>query len=332
MPTDPEVISAQDSESSLEQWTVEAADRGLRLDQFLAARRPEYSRSFCQKAIEAGRVSVNGVTILRTSAKTGTGDLVAVDWPVVRERTLVPEPMDLAILFEDDDLLVLDKPAGLVVHPGDGQWEHTLVQGLLAHAPECFGHPDFPDPVRPGIVHRLDKETSGLLVVAKTPAAQASLQEAFKERETEKTYLAIVWGRPPKSEGRLETLMGRHPGNRLKRAVLHKSEGGKPAITRYQILAGSKDACLLQVRIETGRTHQIRVHMAHLHCPVVGDMTYGGQRPQDPRCPRRQMLHAWKLSFKHPRSGAELQFESPVPEDFAAVAAGFGLDLPEADA
>ncbi|NNJ69926.1 MAG: RluA family pseudouridine synthase, partial [Kiritimatiellales bacterium] len=211
------------------------------------------------------------------------------------------------ILFEDDAVLVLNKPPGLVVHPAAGNESGTLVNALLFHDAA------FQEVERAGIVHRLDKDTSGVMVVAKSAAAQAALQQQFKDRDTEKEYLALVWGTPP-PEGRIETLLGRHPVHRKKQAVL--SEGGREAISTYRTLEVFDEVALVAVKIETGRTHQIRVHMAHIGHPVAGDALYGRARKHHlPQTPKRQMLHAAKLSFNHPASGKRLSFEAPLFDD-----------------
>ncbi len=308
---------------------VQAPDSGQRLDVFLSARDPDRSRSQYKKWIEAGHVLVNGARV-KTSYVLQAGDEVAV-WDMEPSGTgdMVPEPMALRVLFEDDDLIVVDKPSGLVVHPGAGHERGTLVHGLLAH---CARLASQGAPLRPGIVHRLDQETSGVLVVAKTDGAYLDLIEQFKAHEVQKTYLAFVYGRFSQSSGEMHTRIGRHPKDRKKMAVVTRL--GKEAVTLWRVRQVWLDlVSLLEVRILTGRTHQIRVHCHAMGRPVVGDETYGGglrraQRLPNPavrqavlRHARRTMLHAWRLALRHPRTGEELHFEAPLPEDFSNLAA-----------
>ena len=229
----------------------------------------------------------------------------------------VPEPEDipLAIVYEDDDLVVVDKPPGMVVHPAPGHFTGTLVNALLHHCPSLSG---IGGVARPGIVHRLDQDTSGLIVVAKTQRAMDSLARAFASHDkVEKTYLAVCHGRPRLDSGRIESMIGRHPVDRKRMAVVEK--GGKCAITNWRVakFMPETNLSLVECRIETGRTHQIRVHMASLGCPVIGDAVYG-RRALDKRLdpvPARQMLHAWRLSLAHPADGRRMNFESPPPSD-----------------
>jgi 23S rRNA pseudouridine1911/1915/1917 synthase len=284
--------------------SVEAG--GQRLDVFLAAAMPEVSRSHWKVLIQDGRVLVNGKTC-KPNHKLQVGD--AVEWMVPEEVPSDPQPEDIPmdILFEDDVVLVLNKPPGLVVHPAPGNGSGTLVNALLFHDSR------FQSVERAGIVHRLDKDTSGVMVVAKSDTAMAELQRQFKARETNKEYLALVWGSPP-SDGRIETLIGRHPVHRKKMAVLN--EGGRDAISNFKTLENFSETSLVQVKIETGRTHQIRVHMTHLGHPIVGDVVYGrARRNKLPIEPERQMLHAAKLEFTHPSSGKRLSFEAPLFDD-----------------
>jgi len=279
---------------------------GQRLDVFLAGAVPEVSRSHWKTLIQEGLVTVNDVAS-KPNHKLRAGDVVT--WSLPEEAPAEPQPEDIAldILFEDDSVLVLNKPPGLVVHPAVGNEAGTLVNALLFHDPL------FRDLERAGIVHRLDKDTSGVMVVAKSDAAMAELQRQFKARETKKEYLALVWGHPPPS-GRIETLIGRHPKHRQKMAVLE--EGGREAVSNFQTLEQFAETALVLVGIETGRTHQIRVHMAHLGHPVVGDAVYGRARKNRlPLAPERQMLHATLLDFVHPTTGKRLSFEAPLFDD-----------------
>lgn len=287
--------------------TIVVESRKLgRLDAFLAEQEPEVSRSQWKTLIQAGSVTVNGVAC-KPNQKLKAADEIA--WSLPEETSAEPQPeaMTLDILYEDDVVLVLNKPPGMVVHPAAGNETGTLVNGLLFHDP-AFASVD-----RAGIVHRLDKDTSGVMVVAKTKSAQTELLRQFKARETEKEYVAFVWGKPPPA-GRLETLIGRHPVHRQKMAVLE--EGGRMAVSSYETEEPFAEVSLVRVKIETGRTHQIRVHMAHLGYPVVGDTVYGrARRHHLPVQPERQMLHAARLAFTHPVSGKRLSFEAPLLDD-----------------
>ncbi|VGO17371.1 Ribosomal large subunit pseudouridine synthase D [Pontiella desulfatans] len=277
-----------------------------RLDAFLASVEPKVSRSAWKALIMEGLVTVNGAAS-KPNQKLKTGDAVAWTIPNRAPVAAIPEEMPLNILFEDEAVIVLNKPPGLVVHPAAGNPSGTLLHGLLFHDPA------FQTLERAGIVHRLDKDTSGVMVVAKTEAAMAHLQAQFKGRQTEKEYLALVWGEPPKS-GRIQTLLGRHPVHRKKQAVL--KEEGREAISNYELVEQFPEAALMRVGIETGRTHQIRVHMAHIRHPIVGDTVYGRARKNRlPVEPGRQMLHAAKLTFNHPESGKRLSFEAPLFDD-----------------
>ena len=277
---------------------------GVRLDVFLAGAVPEVSRSQWKTLIHGGRVAVNGIAS-KPNHKLKAGDEVAWSLPEETPAEPQPEEIPLDILFEDDALLVLNKSSGRVVHPAPGNKSGTLVNALLFHDPA------FRSVERAGIVHRLDKDTSGAMVVAKTDAALAELQRQFKARETYKEYLALVWGAPPPS-GQIETQIGRHPKHRQKMAVL--KEGGRVAVSNFKRLESFAETTLVQVKIETGRTHQIRVHMTHLGHPVVGDAVYGRSR-KGKLSADRQMLHAAKLGFVHPCSGKKLSFEAPLPND-----------------
>ena len=291
--------------------TVERTDAGQRLDLFLARSLPAFSRSRLQFLIREKFVALNG-NPARPRDPVRSGDVIEWREPEIAKIESKPEPMDLEILFEDDDLLVLDKPAGLVVHPGAGHQHHTLVNALLAHCKNlsCIGGKE-----RPGIVHRLDKETSGALVVAKNDAAHRDLSKQFADRTTGKVYLALVAGTLRKPAGTIDAPIARHPVHRQRMSTGQRA--GRSAKTEYRLLRSSADRSLLECTIHTGRTHQIRVHLHHLGHPVLGDKVYGGKRAGN--FPR-QMLHAWKLSFRHPRSAKPLTFTAPIPSDFAEAA------------
>jgi 23S rRNA pseudouridine1911/1915/1917 synthase len=258
--------------------------------------------------------------------KVADGDEITVVIPPPVPAEPEPEDIPLAVVFEDEDMIVIDKPPGMVVHPAPGHFGGTLVNALLHHCPDLAG---IGGVARPGIVHRLDQDTSGLIVVAKSQRAMEGLAKAFASHESvEKTYLAIVHGRPRLDSGRIENLIGRHPVDRKRMAIVERN--GKTAITNWKVLpkaghaARGNPVSVVECMIETGRTHQIRVHMASIGCPVIGDRTYG-KSALDKRLnpvPTRQMLHAWKLSLWHPAGGGRMSFTAPVPADMAAYAPG----------
>lgn len=313
--------SGQDDGRPSVEFRVAYTMAGMRLDLFLAQLLPERSRSFYQRCIRDSYVSLNRGSC-RPADKVKTNDLIGFEWPPERKLELVAEDIPFDVLMEDDDVLVICKPPGLVVHPARGHWTGTLVHGLLSHDEESFSALA-DDEMRPGIVHRLDRDTSGAMVVAKNERARAELSRAFAERRVEKTYLTIVVGELPEKTGDILYPIGRHPIHRLKMAVVHR--GGKHAVTRWRVLQSTGSLSLVEVRIETGRTHQIRVHLAHLHHPVFGDHLYGGGRHRQGASARRQMLHAWKLSFPHPRTGLARQYMAPLPEDFLQVMMDAGM-------
>jgi 23S rRNA pseudouridine1911/1915/1917 synthase len=288
---------------------------GQRLDQALAAELPEFSRGRLQTWIKAGRVLVNGGPC-RTRDRVWGGEQVQVEPdPEVPPGECEPQPVPLDILFEDQDLLIIHKPAGLVVHPAAGNWDGTLQNGLLYHDPNLGRIP------RAGIVHRLDKDTSGLLMVARSLRAHTSLVAQLQARQIRRQYLALVNGIPV-AGGRVDLPIGRHPQERTRMAV---TPGGKPAVTHYSVLENFQVHSLLQVRLETGRTHQIRVHLAQIGYPICGDPVYGGRARLPPKAPpelaaalrsfKRQALHAELLGLRHPGTGEDLEWEVPPPED-----------------
>lgn len=287
---------------------VEREHSGLRLDRFLALALPAFSRARLQTLIRDGFVQLNGKNP-RPRDSVRTGDTVELTEPAIEKVEALPEQMALEILFEDDDLLVLNKPAGLVMHPGAGHQQHTLVNALLAHCKNLSG---IGGKERPGIVHRLDKETSGCLVVAKNDATHRDLSRQFAARTMTKIYLALVAGIVRKKMGVIDKAIARHPVNRQRMSIARRQ--GRSAKTEYRVLRAGNNMSLLECTLHSGRTHQIRVHLHDLGHPVLGDKLYGGKRAGD--FPR-QMLHAWKLAFCHPRSGEEMSFEAPVPPDFA---------------
>jgi 23S rRNA pseudouridine1911/1915/1917 synthase len=283
-----------------------------RLDQFLARRLPDLSRSQLQKLIRQGKVFLasagNGAVepLVRPSAGVQPGDILTVHLPAAAPTALQAEAIPLEVVFEDDDLVVINKPAGLVVHPAQGHASGTLVNALLARYPDLAALAEASD--RPGLVHRLDRDTSGLMIVARTPAALQHLRRQFKSRAVEKTYLALVFDRPPSPKGIIDIPLGRDP--RYRQRIAPRADG-KPARTHYRLRQEFNHYSLLEVGLETGRTHQIRVHLAWLKCPVVGDTVYG--RKKNALGLKRQFLHAWRLRFDHPRTGQTLVLEAPLP-------------------
>jgi len=295
---------------------VTAEDAKLRLDQFLAKQLPDYSRSRLQQLIRGKFVRLNGA-VTRPRQMVRCGDKIVLIEPLLEKIDAQPEPIPLDVLFEDDDLIVINKPAGLIVHPGAGQREHTLVNALLNHCATLSG---IGGKQRPGIVHRLDKETSGCLIVAKNDGAHRKLSEQFVARTVEKSYLALVAGKMRKAVGVVEEKIARHPVHRQRMSVA--TNRGRAAKTEYRVIQSSDRATLVECRLHTGRTHQIRVHLHHLGHPVVGDKVYA---PRFAKNFPRQMLHAWKLGFYHPRSGEWKRFEAPLPADFNDAINSAGL-------
>ena len=290
--------------------SVPREDAKSRLDRFLAKHLPEYSRSRLQHLIRAGFVRLNGVTT-RPRQSVRIGDEIELTEPPLEKIANQPEPIPLEILFEDNDLIVINKPAGLVVHPGAGHQQHTLVNALLSHCTTLSG---IGGKERPGIVHRLDKETSGCLVVAKNDVTHRDLSRQFAERTVEKIYLALVAGKLRKQTGVIEEKIRRHPVYRQRMTVT--SLRGRAAKTEYRVVRSGGQASLIECRLHSGRTHQIRVHLHHIGHPVLGDKVYAARQAKD--FPR-QMLHAWKLGFCHPPSGEWRNFEAPLPDDFATA-------------
>ncbi len=306
--------------------TAESDDAGERVDRMLAARLVQLSRSRVKALIEEGRVTADGVTITNPSFRVKSGQVFALDVPPPVDDTPAAQPMALTIIYEDAELVVLDKPAGLVVHPAPGNPDHTLVNALLAHCGDSLQ--GIGGVRRPGIVHRIDKDTSGLMVVAKTDRAHAALSAAFADRTIERAYWAAVWGMPNPREGEIDLPIGRSPTNRKKMATV---TSGKPARTVYRVVRPlGPAAALVECRLKTGRTHQIRVHMTELGHPLIGDPVYGRSRPGrtkqlEPEAAAailgfpRQALHAWLLGFDHPATGKHLRFEIGLPADLAQL-------------
>ena len=293
--------------------------RGERLDQALARVFPDFTRSRLRGLLESGHALVNGKPA-KAALRLKGGERLSLEVPPPTPAVPVAEALPLSILHEDKDLVVVDKAAGMVVHPGAGHASGTLVNALLHRVKDLAG---VGGELRPGIVHRLDKDTTGCLVVAKHDKALVALQKAFKSRAVDKTYLALVHGTPKAAEARIETLYGRHPVNRQR--FTGKVKEGKPALTVYRVREVFDGAALVEVDLLTGRTHQIRVHLSEAGHPLLGDALYGaGRKPKGLADMAqdfigRQALHAWTLSFPHPRTGKTLHVEAPLPEDFTAA-------------
>lgn len=327
-------------------FTVDAGQAGLRLDRWLADRLPTLSRSRLKALIEQGQVALlpdqaspvhqakasaptTGATLTEPSHRVKPGQRLEVRVPEATDATPQAQALPLVVLHEEKDLLVIDKAAGMVVHPAPGNPDRTLVNALLAHCGDSLS--GIGGVRRPGIVHRLDKDTSGVMVVAKNDLAHRALSEAFAEHHIDRRYYALVWGAPIPAQGRIEGNIGRHPRNRQKMAVVRR--GGKPAATEYRVLrrfgpAEKPIASLVEARLLTGRTHQVRVHMAQLGHPLVGDRLYGRSRKKvkgwEDAVQRlaafpRQALHAYRLGFTHPMSGEAMEFETDLPIDFKGL-------------
>lgn len=304
------MTDAPDEIANLTLGPATADETRMRLDAWLAHHHPALSRARWQDLIRDGDVTVNG-TARKASYTMQEGDTAEAELPPPVDTDVVAEDIPLDILHEDADLIVINKPPRLVVHPAPGHPSGTLVNALLHHCHDLAG---IGGEKRPGIVHRLDQDTSGVLVAAKNENAMNHLAAQFKNRATKKEYLALVWGTPLHRNGTIRTTIGRDPVHRKKMST--RAPHGRDAVSHYEVLKTWDAVSLLRVTIETGRTHQIRVHLAHLKHPVVGDELYGRKRPTDLPAPvDRHLLHAWKLSLTHPRTGQAITFEAPWPTD-----------------
>jgi 23S rRNA pseudouridine1911/1915/1917 synthase len=324
-------VAAADDDDVHDVVVVEAA----RLDAAIAALVPELSRAHAQRLIDDGHVSLDGLVVTKPSTRVAPGDAIAIAIPPPEPLELVAEDIPLVVLYEDSELIAIDKPAGLVVHPAPGHARGTLVNALLFHCRDLAGVGGV---LRPGIVHRLDKDTTGVMVATKTDRAHAALSAAFADKSAarvERTYLAIAAPPPSPAAGTLRTLHGRHPVDRKRFST--KVATGKPAVTHYATLASNaaRTAALVRFQLETGRTHQIRVHAADHGFALVGDPVYGHRSRDDQLAAvagalARQALHAATLAFAHPTTGARLALAAPPPADFMAAAAALGLAVPSA--
>jgi 23S rRNA pseudouridine1911/1915/1917 synthase len=312
-----------EAEGEKREIIVKESDAGKRLDHHLSSSGLNLSRSRLQKLIKDERIKVND-SPCRASHKLETGDRISVVVPPPAELDVRPEDIPLDIVFEDDDLIVVNKPAGIVVHPAEGNYSGTLVNALLFHCKNLSG---IGGVLRPGIVHRLDKNTSGLIVVAKSDRAHQSLSDQMKDRSVLKKYIALVRGGVKFDTGVIDARIGRNPAYRKKMAVIkNQDRKSKEAVSHYRVLERFKGHSLLEIEIKTGRTHQIRVHLSHLGHPVVGDATYGKGRNEFDI--RRQLLHAKVLGFTHPVTGEHVEFEADLPQDFADVLDSLRKNVP----
>jgi 23S rRNA pseudouridine1911/1915/1917 synthase len=306
-------------ESERRSVTVGVEQHGERIDRTLAAVVPEFSRSYLQQVIHAGDVLCNGVPVVKPATKVRAGDRLEIELrPTPQSQAFHPEAMPITVVYEDEHLLVIDKPAGLVVHPAPGNWSGTLLNGLLARDSRAALLP------RAGIVHRLDKDTSGLMVVARSRTAMDALVQLIAAREVSRQYLALAhrpWNGPATRD--VEAPVGRDPRNRLRMAVVDTQvHSGKPARTSFALLTNTEQGCWLRCALHTGRTHQIRVHLASIGHPLLGDALYGGAPAAGME---RQALHAFRLAFEHPLTGEALAFEAPPPADLLAALGAWGV-------
>lgn len=290
-------------------------DAGLRLDLYLSRNLEQISRSRIQQLIQNDMLTINGQPCTDKNYRLQTGEYIKLILPPPERASLEPENIRLDIVFEDQDLLVINKPRGMVVHPAPGHGSGTMVNALLAHCEDLSG---IGGVMRPGIVHRLDKDTSGLLIVAKNDNAHQFLSSQLKSRKLKREYIALVHGRVEPLKGKIEAPLGRHPLHRKKMAVI---AGGREAVTRFKVLKVFRSYSLLKLRLETGRTHQIRVHLSNIGYPVLGDVLYSGSKKSElpPGLSLSHALHAYRLSFVHPRTREQLEFTAPLPSDFQVV-------------
>lgn len=293
---------------------VEKENEGERIDSFLASKISERSRNFFQKLLDGGMVLVNDSICDSKKYKVKALDIIEVEIPEAKEPDIIPEDISLDIVYEDDDVLVINKPAGMVVHPAAGNYTGTLVNAIMHHCGDRLS--SINGVIRPGIVHRIDKDTSGLLMVAKNDAAHNSLAQQLAEHSITRKYVAIVWDNLKENDGVVDAPIGRHPKDRKKQSVMY-DDTGKRAVTHWRVLERFGSFTLVECQLETGRTHQIRVHMAYIKHPLLGDSVYGPAKSAVGA--KRQMLHAKTLGFVHPSTGKYIEFDSQLPEDFSEV-------------
>lgn len=292
-----------------QEYIVPEKSSGLRIDKFLTEICPDYTRSFLQKLLKSELVEVNGKPV-KSSYKTAAGDTVTFEVPEAVEAEITAQEMPLDILYEDEDVILINKPKGMVVHPAAGHYEGTLVNGLMHHCREQLS--GINGVMRPGIVHRIDMDTTGVLIVCKNDLAHNSIAEQLKVHSITRKYYAVVFGSPKDDEGTIRAPIGRHPNDRKKMSI--NSKNGKDAVTHYKVLERFHGYTLVECRLETGRTHQIRVHMASIGHPLLGDQVYGPAK--QPFRLQGQTLHAGVLGFLHPRTGEYMEFSAPLPKYF----------------
>ncbi|MCX7592803.1 MAG: RluA family pseudouridine synthase [Fischerella sp.] len=295
--------------------SLQVEEQAKRLDRYLAEKCTELSRSRIQQLIEQGQVQLNGKVCTSKKTVVKLGDRISLEIPPAEPLELAAEDIPLDILYEDDQLLILNKPAGLVVHPAPGHPDGTLVNAILAHCPNL---PGIGGVQRPGVVHRLDKDTTGAIAIAKTEFAHQHLQAQLKAKTARREYLGVVYGVPKTESGIVDLPIGRHPVDRKKMAVVSMEQGGRPAVTHWRILERLGNYTLMHFQLETGRTHQIRVHSAHVGHPIVGDPVYSSGRSVGVNLPG-QALHAWRLKLQHPISGHWIEVTAPPPQTFTTL-------------
>ncbi len=300
-----------ETEDRCEIFTVDEKNAGKRIDVFVTEMAGDITRSFAQKLIESGDVSIEGREKVAKNYKISRGDVIRVNIPEPEELEIVPQDIPLNIVYEDDDILVIDKPKGMVVHPAPGNPDGTLVNAIMYHCGDSLS--SINGVIRPGIVHRIDKDTSGLLVVAKNDSAHRKLAEQFAVHSITREYRAVTYNNFKEDEGRVDAPVGRDPGNRLRMAVTDAAHGRR-AVTNYKVLKRSGRFSYIACRLETGRTHQIRVHMSHIRHPLVGDKVYGPKKGVPGI--ESQVLHAILLGFIHPSTGEYVEFKSQLPDSF----------------
>jgi 23S rRNA pseudouridine1911/1915/1917 synthase len=295
--------------------SLQVEEQGERLDRYLSEQLTDLSRSRIQQLIEQGQVQLNGKVCTSKKTTVKLSDRIILNIPPAQPLELAAEDIPLDILYEDNQLLILNKPAGLVVHPAPGHPDGTLVNAILAHCPNL---PGIGGVQRPGIVHRLDKDTTGAIAIAKTEFAHQHLQAQLKAKTAQREYLGVVYGVPKTENGTVDLPIGRHPVDRKKMAVVSPEKGGKPAITHWRILERLGNYTLMHFQLETGRTHQIRVHSTHMGHPIVGDPIYSSGRSVGVNLPG-QALHAWRLRLQHPVSGQSIEVTAPIPQTLTTL-------------
>lgn len=304
---DADLFGDSETNGTVQQIVSGPEDEGLRLDVYLSGK-IGLTRSFIQALIKQGNISLPSRTKIKPSIRIRSGEEITIIIPPAENLEVIPEPVAFDVLYEDNYLLVINKPAGVVVHPAPGNWHGTLVHGLLYKYPEIGV---FNNVVRPGIVHRLDQTTSGLMIIARNQSAMEALQCQFRERSVTKTYIALTKGLPDHKEAMIDLPLGRDPRNRKKISVI---SSGRQSKTIYKVLWSHKEHALMQCTLLTGRTHQIRVHLKYIGCPLVGDVLYGGKNIKFQEM-GRVFLHSWKLGFRHPKTGKQMSFCQPLPSE-----------------